>query len=151
MNLLADTSFTDHLQILTTRWENALDANGFPAALVTAGSSQNYFMDDQAPPFRPNPHFAQWFPERACEHCELLVRPGRQPLVLFYQPEDYWHLPPSVPGWASEEFEVEQHSSLDALTQARNGHLKGVNGAACIGAEPVSVEAGAPLLSLIHI
>ena len=145
MNLLADTSFTDHLSSLTTRWENALDANGFPAVLVRAGASQNYFMDDQAPPFRANPHFAQWFPERACEHCELLVRPGRKPLVLFYQPEDYWHLPPSVPSWASESFEIEQHSSLDALAQARNSHLKGVNGAACIGAEPITGKAGGQL------
>ena len=151
VNLLEQPNFSDHLQTLTARWQEALDATGYSTAVIAAGVNQNYFLDDQAPTYRPNPHFAQWFPSSATEHCEMLVRPGLDPLLLFYQPADYWHLPPSVPDWAQNQFEIERHTSLEELANARNAHLssvsntKGANSVAWVGPQaPDTTTKNAP-------
>jgi len=154
MNLLEQPHFSNHLQTLAARWEQALDATGYSAAVVAAGINQNYFLDDQAPAYRPNPHFAQWFPSSATEHCELLLRPGSDPLLLFYQPADYWHLPPSVPGWAGSLFDIESHASLEELAKSRNNHLSGAgntsgaNSVAWIGPQdPTRASQGGPAMT----
>ena len=133
MSLLNQASFSDHLRTIGSRWDSALEATGFSAALVCAGANRNYLFDDQAPPYRANPHFAQWFPGSDTEHCELIIRPETEPLVLFYQPKDFWHMSPSVPEWASRNFAIEQHSSLESLAASREAHLKGANRVALIG------------------
>jgi len=128
--------YQQHLATLAQRWEQALTATNIDRAVISAGSNSNYFLDDQAPPFRPNPHFAQWVPDRNTEHCELLLAPGETPVLLFYQPDDYWHLPPAVPDWASANFTLERHNSLAELTASRNNWLKGSNNQASIGPQP---------------
>lgn len=127
MSLLSEANFSSHLTSIAARWDTAMEATQHSAAVVCAGTNTNYFLDDQAPPYRPNPHFAQWVPSTATEHCELIVQPGQEPLLLFYQPADYWHMTPSVPEWASKNFHVEQHSTLDSLANSRNARIKGLN------------------------
>jgi len=53
------SSYAEHVAAIQQRWEAALSSNRFDAAVIAAGARQNYFHDDQAPPFRANPHFAQ--------------------------------------------------------------------------------------------
>jgi len=148
MNLLEQPHFSDHLQTLSARWEEALDATGYSTAVVAAGANQNYFLDDQGPTYRPNPHFAQWFPSAETEHCELVISPGADPLLLFYQPDDYWHLPPSIPQWANSQFNIEQHASLEKLAKARDRYLassanaKGANSVAWIGPQEPADKTG---------
>ena len=83
-----DGNYEQHLQVLAERWAAALTFAGFDAAVVAAGEPHPYFLDDQAAPFRPNPHFAQWFPQRDCAHAILLIRPGATPRRFFHQPRD---------------------------------------------------------------
>ena len=84
MSLLSEADFSSHLTSIAARWDSAMEATQHSAAVVCAGANTNYFLDDQAPPYRPNPHFAQWVPSTATEHCELIVQPGKTPLLLFY-------------------------------------------------------------------
>ena len=100
------TSFSHHIESLRGEWERALNEHGFDAALVPAGTNSYYFADDQSPPFRPNPHFARWVPEPLTENAVLLVRPAMAPKLFFYQPEDFWYVPPTVPDWANDAFDV---------------------------------------------
>jgi Xaa-Pro dipeptidase len=150
-DLRSSSNFSDHLAQLQTRWEGALEATGFDMACISAGVAQNYFLDDQAPPFRPNPHFAQWFPDGASQHCELIVRPGRRPTLLFFQPADYWHAPPVTPAWAGTLFDLQVHHDLDSLRKSLSEQMQGHNNVAHIG--PTSDLAAqvnsnpAPLLS----
>lgn len=102
--------FPDHLDIVQARWARALENCGFDAAVVAAGQSKPYFLDDQSPPFRANPHFAQMFPSADCEGSMLFLAPGRTPVLLFLQPCDYWHKPPDLPDWAGV-FDVEVFAS----------------------------------------
>ena len=51
----------------------------FETVFVTAGSSTPYFLDDQPPPFRLNPHFAHWIPDLDLQNSVLVVKPGDKP------------------------------------------------------------------------
>jgi len=142
MSLLEQLEFLAHQSTVTQRWEAALSATGHDCVVVSAGANQNYFMDDQAPPFRPNPHFAQFFPDRNSEHCELILLPGNKPRLLFYQPADYWHLPPAIPAWAETCFDLEVHNTTESLANTRNEYLKGQNNVAHVGPTPLSERIG---------
>ena len=48
--------YQDHVKEQQRRWENALQAEGFEAALIHAGSHVISFLDDYEYPFRCNPH-----------------------------------------------------------------------------------------------
>ena len=126
------TRYAEHVAAIQQRWEAALASNRFDAAIIAAGGRQNYFLDDQAPPFRANPHFAQWIDAGGCEHALLVVRPGRKPTLFFHQQRDYWHQPPSPPE-TSGAIDVQVFDSLDALVEGASRALKSENRTALIG------------------
>ncbi|MEM7218906.1 MAG: Xaa-Pro dipeptidase [Pseudomonadota bacterium] len=135
--LLSSAAFGDHIAAVAHTWQAALAAEALDTVIVSAGSATYYFRDDQAPPQRVNPHFAQWFPDAAVEHCELVVG-GSKPKLLFYQPADFWHQPPSVPAWADAHFDVEVHASLETLSRSREEACAGSNAVAHIGPQPLT-------------
>jgi Xaa-Pro dipeptidase len=126
-------NFDRHIAELSRRWAAALEFAGFDAAVVAAGAPRPYFLDDQAPPFRPNPHFAQWFPYRDCAHALLLIRPGERPRLFFHQPRDYWHQPPAVPEWAPEHVDVALFDEVDAVDRALTDATRAINRLAWVG------------------
>jgi Xaa-Pro dipeptidase len=125
-------SYAEHVAAIQQRWEAALTSNRFDAALIAAGARQNYFLDDQAPPFRANPHFAQWLDAGGCEHALLLVRPGHKPTLFFLQQRDYWHQPPTAPD-TFDSIDVRVFDSLDALVDGASRALANENRTALIG------------------
>ena len=131
-NLIDHPLYEQHLQKLEIRWQQALEANRFDAAVILAGTGSPYFLDDQAAPFRPNPHFAQWFPQRDCADSALLIRPGTKATLLFYSPQDYWHQPAPLPDWSSA-FNVQTFDSEAALQEALADHLTRTPHTAVIG------------------
>jgi len=144
----------EHLEILAERWAAALEFAGFDAAIVTAGAAQNYFLDDQAPPFRANPHFAQWFPEPDCAGSVLLIRQGEPCRLYFCQPDDYWHQPPSTPGWAERHFALETFADPADLQTAVSAAAAGCNRLAYVGEHPpgdLAVSAVNPGLLIDHL
>jgi len=134
MDLTANPAFEDHLHQLQQRWETAITSTGYDMALVSAGADSTYLFDDLTHPFRANPHFAQWFPDNHVQNCELLIKPGQKPTLLFFAPSDYWHIPPSVPAWASEHFDVSSHATVADLQRALGDQLAGHNNVAQISA-----------------
>ena len=128
-----EPTFGNHLAELAAQWERSLAEQGFAAAVLPAGETEMYFQDDQAPPFHPNPHFARWFPADDCEHSVLLLRPGEQPKLHFYQPADYWHLPPTLPSWAEDAFAIEPHGSVGELRNALAQALAKLGRVAVVG------------------
>ncbi len=102
-----DELYTEHLGILMRRADAALAATGFDALVVHAGTPPMLFLDDQAYPFKVNPHFKAWVPIIDNPGCVVIYVPGSRPRVLFYRPDDYWHKPASLPRerWA-ENLEI---------------------------------------------
>jgi len=98
--------FAAHIRRCRGLIERALEASGFDALLIHAGLPRLRFLDDQAVPFTPNPHFA-WLVPGAQSGCGVLLRPARQPRLFYPRAADFWHLPPPEPApWWAETFEI---------------------------------------------
>lgn len=146
--------YSAHVAELQRRWESALQAEGYDAALIHAGSMLASFLDDYEYPFRCNPHLLWWAPLTHHHDSALLIRPGERPKLYYYQPDDYWYSPPADPAsWWANEFDVVQVRDADAWKQAEiNIHT------ACIGDAPELAETvgraqlnPARLLNRIHL
>ncbi len=98
MHAADQDALATHLATLRERYDSALQTSGYDAVILGAGREQHYFLDDQAPPFRPNPCLAQWFPAAAHPGACLAYRPGEMPVAVLVQAEDFWLLPPEPPG-----------------------------------------------------
>lgn len=104
---MTDPLYRAHLDSLMARSAAALQRGGFDHLLIASGVEKFHFLDDRPYPFQVNPHFKQWLPLTAHPQCWLAITPGRRPVLAYYQPDDYWHLPPSAPqgDWV-EHFDV---------------------------------------------
>jgi Xaa-Pro dipeptidase len=99
--------YASHLVQLKTRVDAALATAGFDALLIHSGRLRYQFLDDAPYPFKPNPHFKHWIPLTQHPDCWIAYRPGQQPVLVYYQPEDYWHEVPEAPsGWWVEQFDI---------------------------------------------
>ena len=147
-------SYPKHVAQVQQCWENALEAEGYEAVLIHAGSKLASFLDDYEYPFRCNPHLLWWLPLTRHHDSALLVRPGRRPKLYYYQPDDYWYSPPADPeSWWADEFEVVPVREADAWKQADISDRT-----AYIGDAPALAEAVSPaqlnpaqLLNRIHL
>jgi Xaa-Pro dipeptidase len=122
-----------HIAEVQRRWEEALAAARYDAAVVAAGSNASYLFDDQSPPFRPNPHFAQWLRGVAAEHAVLIGRPGRAARLFYHYEDDYWHQPTPPPSVDTGTVELRTFTSRDALTSAVLDDVKGARRVAFVG------------------
>lgn len=111
--------YPEHIAHLQEHWEKALEAENYTAVLVHSGSPIVSFMDDYVYPFRPNPHFLAWLPLTHHPESVLAIRPGSQPQLWYYQPEDYWHMPPADPeAWWAEHVDVRVVTASDSWKSA---------------------------------
>jgi len=146
--------YLDHLATLQRQAEAALERCGFDALLIASGAEKYAFLDDRPYLFQANPHFKHWLPLTEHPHSWLAVRPGRKPRVVYYQPDDYWHVPPSAPSgeWVDAVELVVIREPQDAagaladLAGPRTAIL-GEADAALPGLTPNNPEA---LLNLLH-
>ncbi|MGH8396782.1 MAG: Xaa-Pro dipeptidase [Gammaproteobacteria bacterium] len=107
MNDLLAQHYPAHLETVKKRFGMALAAAGFDAVAVFAGSLHTLFLDDMDYPFRVNPHFKNWLPLLQAHDSFVAYVPGHKPVLVFYQPEDYWYLPPEPPsGYWTELFDI---------------------------------------------
>lgn len=97
-----------HVRAVQRHWEKALSAEGFDAALVHSGTPMYSFQDDYEYAFRPNPHFLWWLPLTHHADSVLWISPGEKPVLYYFQPDDYWHVPPADPDpWWARHFDLE--------------------------------------------
>ncbi len=127
--------FGEHHQEVQRRWGAALEKTGFDAVLVHSGTPLVSFLDDFEYPFRPNPLFLYWLPLTHHPDSAVLFRPGEKPLLCFFQPDDYWYLPPADPeSWWADHFDVRVVS--DATTWKTEFAQKMPTNTAAIGDAP---------------
>ena len=107
-----------HIAELCRRTDDALHAAKREHLLIGSGVEKYRFLDDHPYPFTPNPHVLHWAPLTHHPHCWIAYTPGKRPLLAYYQPDDYWHLPPSSPsGWWVDAFDI--HVIRDPADAAR--------------------------------
>ncbi len=99
--------YAEHLATLTQRCDAALAASGFDHLLIASGVEKYHFLDDRPYPFKPNPHFKAWVPLLQHTHSWIAYTPGKTPVLVYHQPDDFWHVPPAPPeGFWVEHFDI---------------------------------------------
>jgi Xaa-Pro dipeptidase len=155
--------YAAHVAEVQARWEAALEAEQLQAVLVHSGTPLHSFLDDYEYAFRPNPHFLYWLPLTRHADSALLIVPGRRPRLFYYQPDDYWYLPPADPeSWWADHFDIEVVRDAGGWRAGLAARLAGVpsglDGVAAIGDSPALAGVFAPerinpprLLNRLHI
>jgi Xaa-Pro dipeptidase len=102
-----DALFAAHLEGICLRTARALEACGYSALLVHSGSPLPVFQDDRTYPFEVHAPFKVWAPLLEVPDCFLYFEPGRRPLLVFHQAEDYWYKPAALPrGYWTRHFDI---------------------------------------------
>ena len=102
-----DALFPAHVAEVCRRTDAALLAGGCDGLVAYSGRPRYAFQDDRPYPFMVNPHFKHWVPVTDAPDCFVAYTPGRRPRLCFFQPADYWHLPPQLPaGDWQREFDI---------------------------------------------
>ena len=141
MNTAHESLYADHVARVQAHWEAALEAENLQAALVHSGTPLYSFLDDYEYAFRPNPHFLHWLPLTQQAESALLIVPGERPRLFYFQPDDYWYLPPADPDpWWAQHFEIEvvrdARGWQDGLQRCLAGAAFGSADMAAVGDSP---------------
>jgi Xaa-Pro dipeptidase len=96
-----------HIETLFARHDHALETAGATHAVIFSGAQKYSFLDDNAYPFRANPHFVSWVPLTQLPLSYIVHTPGETPILVYYLPHDYWHPVPGAPdGYWTSYFDV---------------------------------------------
>ena len=114
--------YGSHLQTIASRHDHALEQAGASHAVIYSGNPKLAFLDDYHYPFKANPHFISWAPLTALPFSYIVYTPGETPILIYYQPHDYWHVVPGEPdGYWSSHFDIRVVHSTDEIA----AHLPG--------------------------
>jgi Xaa-Pro dipeptidase len=148
-----DELYAAHLKTVARRADVALEAAGFDALVIHAGVPPTQFLDDQAYPYKVNPHFKAWVPILDNPQSILIYEPGERPKLLFHQPNDYWHQAARMPRerWTeSVDLEPLPEPAKAAGAWAALGRVALIGPAECFpGSEPAAINAP-DLLARLH-
>lgn len=99
--------YEDHLRTVMARHDRALEKAGASHAIIYSGQPKVMFLDDNNYPFKANPHFVSWVPLTKLPFSYVVHTPGETPVLVYYQPKDYWHVVPGEPdGYWTSRFDV---------------------------------------------
>jgi Xaa-Pro dipeptidase len=120
---LADL-YARHLEEICRRHDHALESAGASHAVIFSGAPKYAFLDDNSYPFRANPHFLGWAPLTRLPLSYIVYTPGETPVLVYFQPHDYWHPVPGNPdGYWTAHFDIrivhEQKDAAAHLPEAR--------------------------------
>ncbi len=99
--------YPDHLETIAARHDHALEQAGASHAIIYSGNPKVAFLDDSYYPFKANPHFVSWAPLTDLPFSYIIYTPGETPRLLYFQPQDYWHVVPGAPeGYWTRHFDI---------------------------------------------
>ena len=99
--------YAEHIETVAARHDHALEQAGANHAVIYSGNPRIAFLDDYQMPFKPNPHFVSWAPLTRLPFSYIVYTPGETPLLIYYQPHDYWHVVPGTPnGYWTSQFDI---------------------------------------------
>lgn len=108
--------YKSHLDDVTARHDHALEKAGASHAVIYSGNPKVAFLDDYQYPFKANPHFAVWAPLTSLPFSYIVYAPGETPILIYYQPRDYWHVVPGAPeGYWTAHFDIRIVHEIDDI------------------------------------
>ncbi len=106
--------YGDHLQTVMAHHDHALEKAGASRTVIYSGNPKLTFLDDYSHPFKANPHFVNWAPLTALPFSYIVYTPGEAPVLIYYQPHDYWHVVPGAPdGYWASHFDIRVVHSIE--------------------------------------
>lgn len=125
--------YARHIDSMASRFETALAGTDFDGVVIFSGELQNYPRDDTTVPFRVEPWFAAWLPLTELPGSALVVTPGRRPLVIYRQDDDFWHAPPDdLDGFWTAHFDIaiaKSSAEANALLASLGGRYAAIGAA----------------------
>ena len=96
-------SYDAHFNHLREVYDRALDNHQFEQLIVYSGAIKNRFQDDIQYPFFVNLQFKAIVPLCDAPESWVIWKPSEKPLLLLFQPDDFWHGTPELPSafWSS--------------------------------------------------
>lgn len=99
--------YPTHIETISARFDHALEQAGGAHAVIFSGSPKVAFLDDMTYPFVANPHFLSWAPLVNVPMSYIVYSPAAKPILIYYQPHDYWHVVPGQPnGFWTRHFDI---------------------------------------------
>ncbi|MGL4859818.1 MAG: Xaa-Pro dipeptidase [Enterobacteriaceae bacterium] len=152
-----ESLYQQHIARLQKLAQTILQRQGLDALLIHSGELQMAFLDDQAYPFRVNPHFAAWVPVTRVANCWLLINGSDRPKMWFYSPQDYWHSCEPLPdAFWTKEIDIEPLKTADdiaCLLPAQKQRIAYIgpceSRAVSLGIQPVQINPR-PVLNFFH-
>ena len=108
--------YPQHIQEMQARTLEALQRESLDGLIIHSGQNKRKFLDDNDYPFAVNPQFKAWVPIVDNPNCWLIVNGTDKPKLIFYRPNDFWHVVPPEPSeyWA-EHFDIVMLAQADAV------------------------------------
>ncbi len=107
--------YGSHLDTIQARHDRALEKAGASHAVIFSGAPNRVFLDDYDYPFKTNPHYLGWLPLTNTPYSYVVYTPGKKPILVYFQPEDYWHKPPDAPsGYWVNFFDIRIVNNVEA-------------------------------------
>ncbi|MCH8303228.1 MAG: Xaa-Pro dipeptidase [Proteobacteria bacterium] len=108
--------YAEHIETVCARHDHALEQAGANHAVIYSGNPKIAFLDDYQMPFKPNPHFVCWAPLTSLPFSFIVYTPGEKPVLIYFQPHDYWHVVPGTPdGYWTNQFDIRVIHSMDDI------------------------------------
>jgi Xaa-Pro dipeptidase len=110
--------YKDHVQAVMARHDHALEQAGASHAVIYSGNPKVAFLDDNNYPFKANPHFVSWAPLTTLPFSYIVYTPGEAPILIYFQPRDYWHVVPGAPdGYWTSHFDIRVVHTIEDIGQ----------------------------------
>ena len=89
--------YTKHIDDLLVRHRKLMVKNNISSLLIPSGVPIGINLDDMQYPFKSNFLFRTYLPLTELADSYLVIGLTGKPLLVYYQPVDFWHTPPSDP------------------------------------------------------
>lgn len=100
--------YQQHLDDLLARHRQLMQQNGLEYLVVPSGSPIRVYQDDMDYPFKSSFLFRTYVPLTELPHSYVVIALSGKPTLVYYQPVDYWHTPPSDPeGIWPDQFDIQ--------------------------------------------
>ncbi len=115
-NPMLGALYGKHLETVAARHDHALEKAGASHVVIYSGNPKVAFLDDYQHPFKANPHFVSWAPLTTLPFSYIIYTPGETPVLIYFQPRDYWHVVPGKPsGYWTGHFDIRVVHSIDEI------------------------------------
>jgi len=100
--------YQQHLDDLLGRHRQLMQQNNLEYLLIPSGAPIGIYLDDMSYPFKSSFLFRTYLPLTEVADSYLVIGLSGKPTLIYYQPIDFWHSPPSDPsGFWPEHFDIQ--------------------------------------------